>query len=149
MASGMSKFLETELLKHSVGKAFTTPAKVFIALCQGEVKPAENGTEIESAVAGKGNECVSGTKKYEGYARIEIPVAEWVLTSENPVKMKNKAKITFPACTAGSAKVKYIALCTALTAGEVLYYGEVTEFEVSTTATPPEAIAEALEITLK
>ncbi len=151
MAEGLSKYMEESAIKAIVGNAAfpAKPAKVFLALCQSEVKPGETGKDIESAEAGKANECVSATKKYEGYARIELPEAEWEFSGENPVKAVNKALIQFAACKAGSAKVTYAALCDKLTEGNVLWYGKVAEFEVSTTNTPAEVQAKALELTIK
>lgn len=146
----MSKFLEEALLKHAVGNTtYTKPTKCFLALCQAEVHAGETGTEIESQTAGKAKECSNSEAKYTGYARIELPVAEWEFSGENPVKALNKALVKFAACTGGSAKVKWVAVCDAVTGGNVLFYAEVTEFEVSASQTPAEAAAKAIEATLK
>ncbi len=149
MAEGMSKFLEEELLKGSVGfAAFAAKReKSWLALCQAEVHPGETGTEIESQSAGKAKEFVSGSSLYKGYARKEIVHTEWEFSGENPVTMVNSGLVAFKAWEAGTVKGLYVALCTAATAGEVLFYGSVPEFEVSAVA--PEFAAKAIKITLK
>lgn len=154
MAEGMSKYLEENVLKGSVnykGEGFKAVTKAYLALCQAEVKPGESGTEIEEQTAGKAKEFKSSEKKYENYARIEIVNTEWEFSGENPVKMVNKAIVKFAAAGAGTVATKctYVALCDALTGGNVLYYTKVTEFEVTATAKEVEAAAKAVEFTLK
>jgi len=133
MAS-MSRYLEKNLLEHVTNKkAFTSP-KAFLALCTVVPTSASTGSTISEAT-------------YTGYARVEVPAASWNAAVEGaPSTIKNSAIVKFAACTAGSSTIVAVALCDALTLGNMLLWTAVTSFSISTVSTPAECAVEALEI---
>lgn len=134
--SSMSKYLEVKVLEHiTEKKAYTAPTP-WLALCTAVPTSASTGATISEAT-------------YTGYKRVKLSGAEWKAATEGtPSSIKNAALIKFAACTAGSSKILAVALCDAETVGNMLTWTAITEFEVSTTATPAEAAAEAVEITV-
>lgn len=137
--SSMSAYLEKALLEHATGRASFTMPTPFLALLTVVPTAASTGTTITEAT-------------YTGYARLSLSgTAGWNATSGSaPAVIKNKALAQFAACTGGSSKIKAVALLDVVTVktGNMLVWTEVAEFEVSTTATPAEAAAEAIEFSL-
>lgn len=117
---GAGIVLEERSLKASLaGTAFTLPTHIFLALLESEPNHALTGTELESGLF---------ELNFPGYARVEIPLAEWTFTAGTATakaKMANKAAVTFAECTKAEKRrlAKYIAICDAATAGTQLYTG--------------------------
>lgn len=137
--SSMSRYLEKALLEQVTKKAVApTISEVYLALCTAVP------TSSDTTLAGK-------EATYTGYARLKLEGAQWKAAVEGaPSKIVNESHIEFAACTAGSSKIVAVALCDnkVKETGHVLVWTAVTEFEVSTSATPVEAAAEAIEFTL-
>lgn len=91
--------------------------------------------------AGVGNEA-----DYTGYARVAVARsgAGWTVASG---QAENAAAITFGACTAGSDTVTHFAIMTALTGGDMLYYGALTASLAISTGITPEFAAGDLTVT--
>jgi hypothetical protein len=136
MAS-MSQFLEKAVLEHITKRTAYTAPKPWLALCTVVPTSTSTGSTITEA-------------NYTGYKRVTIAESTgWnAATSTTPSLIKTKALTSFAPCTAGSSKIVAVVLCDAETLGNMLVWAAVTEFEVSTTATPAEAAAEAIEISL-
>lgn len=135
--SSLSQYLEKALLEHITKRTALTAPAPWLALCTVIPTSTSTGSTITEA-------------SYTGYKRIKISESTgWnAATAATPSVIKTKAATVFPACTAGTSKVVAVALCDAETAGNMLWWTAVTEFEVSTTATPPEAALEAIELQL-
>lgn len=134
--SSFSRYLEKKILEHITDKAAYTAPEPWLALCTEIPTSASTGSTIKEAT-------------YTGYKRVKVSGVAWNAAVEGaPSSIKNKEIVKFAACTGGSSKIVAVALCDAETLGNMLAWTAVTEFEVSTTATPAEAAAEAIEITL-
>jgi hypothetical protein len=94
--------------------------------------PTESGAGTEVLVAG-----------YAGYARVAVArsSAGWTVAGN---QASNTAAITFPACTGGTGVTALgFAIMTALTAGDMLYYADLTSsLSISNGITPEFAIAQ-------
>ena len=78
-----------------------------------------------------GTECT-----YTGYARKAVArsAAGWTVAGNN---VSNAAKITFGICTAGTETALAFSIMTALTGGDMLYWGDIdTPLDISTGVTP-------------
>lgn len=137
--SSLSRYYETKLLEQLTKKAAaTTPAECYLALCK--TVP----TSSDTTLAGK--EAV-----YTGYARLKVQEANWEAGVEgSPSKIVTELHQEFAACTGGSDKIVAVALCDnkVKETGHMIVWTAVTEFEVSTSATPVEFAAKAIEFTL-
>ncbi|MGC9361097.1 MAG: phage tail fiber protein [Anaerolineae bacterium] len=111
MAGSKSDYLENELLDHVLGGAdYTRPATVYVALFT--VAPSDTGG---------GTEVTGGS-----YARAEVTnnATNWPAASGG-VK-SNGVDITFPEATADWGTVVAFAIFDAATAGNMLYWGDLT-----------------------
>ncbi|HEY7960599.1 MAG TPA: hypothetical protein VID29_01645 [Solirubrobacteraceae bacterium] len=135
--SSMSKYLEAKVLGHIVHKAEYPMPEPWLALCTVVPTSSSTGSTITEAT-------------YAGYRRVKVSgAAAWHAAVEgSPGTIKTAEVVKFAACTAGSSIIKAVALCDAETTGNMLWWAEVPEFTVSTTQTPAEAAAEAIEATL-
>jgi hypothetical protein len=134
--SSMSKYLEAKVLGHVTHKAEYAMPEPWLALCTVVPTSSSTGSTITEAT-------------YTGYKRVKVSGVAWHAAVEGaPSSIKTAEVVKFAACTAGSSLIKAVALCDAETAGNMLWWTEVTEFTVSTTQTPAEAAAEAIEATL-
>lgn len=82
---------------------------------------------------------------YTGYARKAVArsTSGWTVSGNN---CSNTAAITFDPCTGGSNTITDFAIMTALTSGDMLYYGSLTaSLAVSNGITPEFAIG-ALDV---
>lgn len=127
-----SNFAEEAFIKASLeGTTLTAPTKLFVALCEKPITKTMTGTTI--AEAGEGAELT-----YEGYARVEIKAeaAQWEFSAgsgeSTASKSINKNAVTLKlnTNTTGKFVAKYFALCDAVTAGHVWFFGKLEE-EVS------------------
>lgn len=128
-------------------KAYTPPTKTFLALTENEPTKLMTGTELGEAA--KGAELT-----YEGYARVELKgeAATWEYTAggaQTAGKLVNKAAVTLKlnTGTTGKSLAVWFAICDAVTAGNVLFYGKLTEsLNITKTITKLEVEAKKLEI---
>jgi len=110
MAGNMSDYLEVALLNHVFRNTpYTSPTTVYAALFL--TTPGE--TNIGSEVVGN------------GYVRKAVAFTSPVQIS-NIATIFNSADISFPAATGSWGTVAYIGLMDALTGGNLLFYGPLT-----------------------
>ena len=110
MAS-FSDYSENKVLNYLLrGKAFAVP-NLYLALFT-----SSNGLEANTHLT-QTEVATSGT----GYARVAIPVSTgW---TDNGSSFANAALLQFGQCTAGSNTVTHFAICTAITAGQLIVSG--------------------------
>lgn len=132
-----SDYVEKKILDHLTGKAaYTSPAPLYMALCTVAPTDADTGSTITEA-------------NYTGYARIQVPAADWnAAAGVSPAAATNAVQKQFAACTAGSSVVIAWALCDSLTLGNVINKGTCTSVTISPTQTPATVAAGALSNTL-
>lgn len=134
MAGSISDYAENKLIDHLMGKtSFTMPSTVYAALCTTTPTDASTGSTIVEAT-------------YTGYARKQIAGAD--LNAAAAGVMTNLNAIVFAACTAGTSTVVGVAICDALTVGNMLAWSDVTSHVIDTSNTPATIAAGALSITL-
>ena len=112
MAGSKSDFLELELLDHVLGNAaYTAPATVYLALYT--VAPTD---------AGGGTEVTGGS-----YARKDVTnnVTNWPAAAAGA--KSNGTEITFVTATADWGTVVAFAIFDAITAGNMLYWADLTQ----------------------
>jgi hypothetical protein len=142
MSLGAGIVIQERTFKASLkGEAFTLPAKLFVAIAEGEPTHATTGTELEGLEV-----------QYTTYARAEVPLAEWEFTpGTGTVKAKavNKAAVKFATPSAvGARKVaKFFAICDAVTAGNQFYTGKLETEQTINVGGTVEVAAKALEVT--
>ena len=111
MAGSKSDFLELELLDHVLGNAaYTAPATVYIALFTVAPTDAGGGTEVTGGA----------------YARLAITnnATNWPAASAG---LKSNGTIfTFVTATANWGTVLAMGIYDAVTAGNLLYWGDLT-----------------------
>jgi hypothetical protein len=115
MAAGASVYLQNKILDHCMGKAaYTMPATVYLALIVTTLPTASmTGSTITEPAGGN------------GYARIQISAS--ALTSAASGLSTNGTTITFASATnAGWGTIIGFAICDALTLGNMLFYGTLT-----------------------
>jgi hypothetical protein len=137
-----SNWFQTMALAHASGQDNATWASltpVCLALCTIVPDSSATGTTITEA-------------NYVGYARAELTNTAWnAAVSGGPggqSTISNAGGIAFASCTAGSSTVIGVALCTALTDGEVIAWATAASTVVSTTQTPATIAAGALSLGL-
>lgn len=134
--SKMSDYLEVELRKHIFRTgSFTKPAALYISLHTADPTDTAAGAEAN----------------YTGYARIQRdPLdANWTGASAIDGNTDNAAAITFGACTVGSNTVTHFGIWDALSAGNMLAYGQLTVSQVINVGVTPSFAIGALDITFQ
>lgn len=131
MAGSKSFFLANAQLGEAAGGvAFAAPANVYLALCTTTPTDASTGSTIVET-------------DYASYARTQIGTGNnqtdaWnAPTGSTTATVTNKNAITAP--TAGGASTNpiiAIAVCTASSAGNVLYWASVTSTAIANGDTP-------------
>lgn len=112
MAGSKSNYLENKILDHVLGGAdFTRPGTVYIALFT--VAPTD---------AGGGTEVTGGS-----YARVTVTnnATNWPAASSG--SKQNGTAFTFAQATANWGTVVAFAILDALTGGNFLYWGDLTQ----------------------
>lgn len=112
MAGSKSDFLELELLDHVLGNAaYTAPETVYVALYT--TAPTDVGGGVE----------VSGGS----YARVAVTnnLTNWPAAAAGA--KANGTEITFPTATADWGTVVAFAILDAASAGNFLYWGDLTQ----------------------
>lgn len=118
-----SNYLAKKVVELMKGQTITGPAKLFLALCEAEVKKAHTGTTI-------GTEASELT--YEGYGRVELSLAEVEIIEGGGAaadEALNKLAIALNknTNTTGKSVAKWFAITDASTAGNVLFFGKLAE----------------------
>ena len=111
MAGSKSDFLENELLDHVLGNAaYTAPATVYIALYTAAPTDSGGGTEASGG----------------SYARKSVTnnATNWPAASGGA--KSNGTEITFTTATANWGTVVAFGIFDALTAGNLLYWADLT-----------------------
>lgn len=112
MVGSLALDTENDMLEHVVGKtSFTMPAGPYLALFT--VAPTdEDGTGGTEASAGN-------------YARISVPGTSWGAAAAGAIA--NSAAIEFAECSGANwGTMNGFALFTTITAGQMLFWGEIT-----------------------
>lgn len=132
MAGSKSNYLELKVLDHILGGAdFTRPATVYVALYT--VAPTD---------AGGGTEVTGGS-----YARVSVTnnTTNWPAAS-NALK-SNGTAIKFVQASAGWGTVVAFSIMDALTAGNFLYWGDLTQSKTVDSGDTAEFPSGAIDIT--
>lgn len=111
MAGSKSNFLENEILDHVLGNAaYAAPATVYVALFSVAPTDAGGGTELS------GN----------GYARVAVTnnATNWPAASGGA--KSNGTAIAFPQATAAWTQAVAFGIFDASSAGNLLYWGDLT-----------------------
>ncbi len=135
----MSSWAEQAVLNHLTGEdnaSWANLSPVYGALCTVVPTSSSTGTTITEA-------------NYTTYARVSLANTAWNAASGTaPATSTNSGTITWAACTAGSSTIIALAVCTALTVGNVIFWMSCASTVISTTQTPPSAAAAGLTATL-
>lgn len=89
---------------------------------------ATEGSLYISLYSSNPDEDASGTEvSYTGYARVAVArnSSNWLVNSDGSVE--NVGAITFGECTAGSVTATHFGIHTAVSAGDLLYYGVLAD----------------------
>lgn len=106
----ISKYLGDALLNHVFrGSAYSSPAKLYVALYTSNPGDTDTGTEVTGG----------------SYARQEVVFSAPVDVSGKST-IKNTLDLTFPVATAAWGTVTHLGIKDALTSGNLLYYGAFT-----------------------
>lgn len=133
--SSFSRAYEKKILEHVLGKTELAKPTVWLALTTVVPTSSSTGTTITEP-------------SYTGYKRLKLTAANIEAAVEgSPTTIKNAEALAFAACSGGSSVIDGFAFCDAETTGNVIGWGTCTG-EVSTTQTPAEFAAKALEATL-
>ena len=111
MAGSKSDFLELELLDHVLGNAaYSAPATVYVALYTAAPTDAGGGTEVSGG----------------SYARVAVTnnATNWPAAAAGA--KANGTDITFPEATANWGEVVAFAILDAESAGNFLYWADLT-----------------------
>lgn len=112
MAGSKSDYLEAKLLD-LVFKAATWTQLTggpWVALFTVAPSDASGGTEVTGG----------------SYARVQVATANWTRSGTSPTQIANNTAITFAAPTANWGTVVAFAVMDASTAGNLLYWGDLT-----------------------
>ncbi len=134
MAGSKSDYLEAKLLDHVLGGPdYARPATVYVALFTSAPTDAGGGTEVSGGA----------------YARVAVTnnAANFPAAIGPASTKKNGTAITFPTATANWGTVVAFGLLDAATAGNLLYWGDLTVSKTVTTGDTPAFAANALTIT--
>lgn len=135
MASGKSDYLEAKILNLLFGQvAFTIPSPYYFALFSSSPTDAGGGTEINT----------SGT----AYARKSVTnnITNFP-TISGTASMTNGTAIDFPTATTGWGSVVAFGIYDAATAGNLLFWGDLTVARSVLTGDTPRFAAGSLIIT--
>jgi hypothetical protein len=106
----ISNDLENKLLDHVLGGTAYTPAStIYVALCTAAVTDSDTGTTITEP-----------TGWTPAYARKAI-----TYSAASGRACVSSGDVAWSTLTAGSSTVTHIAICDALTLGNILWYGEL------------------------
>lgn len=113
MAGSKSDYMEAKILDSVFnGQAWTTINNVWVALFTAAPTDSSSGTEVTGG----------------SYARVSTAPADWTAASGG--SLNNGNAVTFPAPSANWGTVVAFAICDASTAGNQLYWGDLTSSRV-------------------
>lgn len=110
MMTAFSNFLENKILDHTLrgsAGAYTAPTTIYVGLFTASPTDANSGTEVSGG----------------SYARQAITFG----TAAASGSISNTATVTFPTATASWGTITHIGLYDAVSAGNLLYWGAVTQ----------------------
>jgi hypothetical protein len=118
--ANMSDFLEAAILNHLFrGTAYTAPTSVYMALCTDTVDDTYDGSSLpEPTGTGYARKAVASNP-----TKWSAPDAEGTIKNVEEIKWE---KVQW------SATIKAVAICDALTNGNVLFWGTLTAQKVVT-----------------
>jgi hypothetical protein len=107
-----SDYLEAALLNHILRTdTFAKPAAIYIALCTAAPTDADTGSTITEPAGGS-------------YARKQVTQADAQWDAPTVAgDTENTNAITFATATASWGTITHVAICDALTGGNMLYHG--------------------------
>lgn len=116
--SAMSDYLEAELRKHIFRTgSFTKPAALYVALCTAATSDSDTGSTITEPAG-------------FGYARQQNDPSDsnWSGASATDGLTDNVGAITFGPASGGNwGSITHIAICDALTNGNMLFHGALNQ----------------------
>jgi hypothetical protein len=136
--SGFSQNYAVKVLEYITKKKALAEPTFWLALCTVVPTNASTGATITEA-------------NYTGYARKEVPAAEWeAAVAGTPSSIANEKSFTFAAVTGGTSTIIGWAGLDSPTvaAGNVMMWGTAASTVLSTTQTPATVAAKVLSLTL-
>jgi hypothetical protein len=135
MASGKSDYLEAALLNQLFGNvAYSIPSPYYFALFTSAPNDTGGGTEVNTS--GTGYTRVSVTNNTTNFPTISPPTAK-----------SNGTAVNFPISTAAWGSVVAFGIYDAASAGNLLFWGDLTTARSVLTGDTPRFAAGALVIT--
>lgn len=130
-SGGMSNYLVDKLLDHTDGTAnFAAPSSLYIALCTTAPTASNTGSTIVEPTS----------TQYDGYARINVPVGDWnsAALASGTAQTSTNAELDFAQAASDSTGCTVVgfALTDAATAGNMLYYGTLSNQAIAAYTTP-------------
>ena len=150
-----SQFLENKVVDHVFrATAYTMPGTIYISLQTTACVYTDTGTTLTSGSGGTGVEVTGGS--YARTAYNPSATSDWEATqggvsgasSGTTGLTSNHTTITFPTATASWGTVTGIAICDALTNGNLLYFGTLSASKTVSSGDVFQFSANALSITL-
>ena len=130
MAGSKSDYLEDKLLDHVLMKGdYTSPTNIWIALYTADPSDTGGGTEVTGG----------------SYARKQTSGSDWDAASGGA--SANSGELAFVTATADWGTITAFALFDAVTGGNMLYWGELTEDKAVSSGDTAKFAAGELDIT--
>lgn len=130
MASGIADYAENKILDHSVGKASWTSPTAYVALYTATPSDSGGGTEVSGG----------------SYARKTTAAADWNSASSGSIS--NAVDLTFPTATANWGTITGVAILDASTAGNFIWWGDLSATKVVNNGDVFKFLASQLVLTL-
>jgi hypothetical protein len=124
-------FWENEILDHLFGKGSYTPPTIYVGLSTAD--PLDNASGLAEP---SGN----------GYARVATAAVDWDTASGGLIDNANQ--IDFPTATGSWGTITHFALFDALSGGNMLAHGQLTESKGVISGDAPKFVAGDLDVTL-
>lgn len=113
-------------LRKNILLAGEISATLYLALLVEEATPLDTGTSLAEV-------------SYVGYQRVAVPTTSWGSIVDGVVL--NDTAVVFPAVSSGSSIIIGFALCSALTAGDVRWFGPMTPTLLTSSEPDPPTVA--------
>ena len=107
---GFSDYWENKILDHIFGKSSYTPPTIYVGLSTAD--PTDTGSGLAEP---NGN----------GYARVQTSASDWNAASNG--SLDNTSNITFAQATGNWGTITHFALFDAVTTGNMLAHGELSQ----------------------
>jgi hypothetical protein len=107
---GFSDYWENKILDHIFGKGSYTPPTIYVGLSTAD--PTDSGSGLDEP---SGN----------GYTRVQTSASHWNAATNG--LLKNAGNITFNQATGNWGTITHFALFDAVTAGNMLAYGALSQ----------------------